>query len=152
MTALTLRQNTHIYDMSILYRRANKMHYSPEHIETRVNEYEAKGGYSAAKLLENQRHGTMVGGATSNAHDSLFDKLKHLQVPLGLVSRRYPSKARHNNTDTDDKETAFLDSKIFEELESMIFYNKKTGTRKNVEIIKSAGTKKFRPTKHSKNT
>ena len=152
MTSLTLRQNTHIYDMSILYRRANKMHYSPEHIETRVNEYEAKGGYSAAKLLENQRHGTMVGGAASNTHDSLFDKLRNLQVPLGLVSRRYPSKARHNNTDTDDKETAFLDSKIFEELESMIFHNKKTGTRKNVEIIKSVGTKKFRPTKHSKNT
>lgn len=152
MTALTLRQNTHIYDMSILYRRANKMHYSPEHIETQVNEYEAKGGYSAAKLLESQRHGTMVGGAASNTNESLLDKLKHLQVPLGLVSRRYPSKARHNNTDTDDKETAFLDSKIFEELESMIFYNKKTGTRKNVEIIKSAGTKKFRPTKHSKNT
>ena len=128
------------------------MHYSPEHIETRVNEYEAKGGYSAAKLLENQRHGTMVGVAANNTHDSLFDKLRNLQVPLGLVSRRYPSKARHDNVDADDKETAFLDSKIFEELESMIFHNKKTGTRKNVEIIKSAGTKKFRPTKHSKNT
>ena len=123
------------------------MQYSPEHIETRVNEYEAKGGYSAAKLLENQRHGTMVGGAASNTHDSLFDKLRNLQVPLGLVSRRYPSKARHNNVDA-----TFLDSKIFEELESMIFHNKKTGTRKNVEIIKSVGTKKFRPTKHSKNT
>jgi hypothetical protein len=123
------------------------MHYSPEHIETRVNEYEAKGGYSAAKLLENQRHGTMVGGAASNTNDSLFDKLRNLQVPLGLVSRRYPSKARHNNEDA-----TFLDSKIFEELESMIFHNKKTGTRKNVEIIKSTGTKKFRPIKHSKNT
>jgi hypothetical protein len=147
MTALTLRQNTHIYDMSILYRRVNKMQYSPEHIETSVNEYAAKGGYSASKLLENQRHGTMVGGAANNTHDALLDKLKHLQVPLGLVSRRYPSKARHNNTDA-----AFLDSKIFEELESMIFHNKKTGTRKNIEIIKSTGTKKYRPTKHSKNT
>lgn len=127
------------------------MHYSPEHIETSVNDYEAKGGYSAAKLLESQRHGTMVGGAAINTHDSLFDKLRNLQVPLGLVSRRYPSKARHN-TDMDDKETAFLDSKIFEELESMIFHNKKTGTRKSIEIIKSIGTKKFRPTKHSKNT
>ena len=101
------------------------MQYSPEHIETSVHEYEAKGGYSAAKLLENQMQGTMVGGAASNTHDTLLDKLKHLQVPLGLVSRRYPSKARQNNTDTDDKETVFLDSKIFEELESMIFHNKK---------------------------
>jgi hypothetical protein len=123
------------------------MHYSPEHIETSVHEYEAKGGYSAAKLLENQMHGTMVGGAASNTHDTLLDKLKHLQVPLGLVSRRYPSKAQRNNTDA-----AFLDSKIFEELESMIFHNKKTGTRKSIEIIKSTGTKKIRPTKHSKNT
>jgi hypothetical protein len=128
------------------------MQYSPEHIETSVHEYEVKGGYSAAKLLESQMHGTMVGGAASNTHDTLLDKLKHLQVPLGLVFRRYTSKTRHNNTDTDDNETVFLDSKIFEELESMIFHNKKTGTRKSIEIIKSTGTKKFRPTKHSKNT
>ena len=120
------------------------MYYSPENIET----YEAKGGYSATKLLAQSLNtdNSMVGGATSNAHESLFEKLQHLQVPLGLVSRRYPSTVR-KHTDADDTETKLIDSKIFEELESMIFHNKQKGTRKNMQILKSSGTKKYRPTK-----
>lgn len=131
------------------------MQYSPEHIETGVHDYEAKGGYSATKLLKQsmQQNDSMVGGASeaSNVSESLFEKLQHLQVPLGLVSRRYPSNVRRH-TDVDDKDTEFLDSKIFEELEAMIFHSKNRETRKNVKIMKSANTKKIRPTKHSKNT
>lgn len=131
------------------------MQYSPEHIETGVHDYEAKGGYSATKLLKQsmQQNDSMVGGAgeASNVSESLFEKLQHLQVPLGLVSRRYPSNVRRH-TDVDDKDTEFLDSKIFEELEAMIFHSKNRETRKNVKIMKSANTKKIRPTKHSKNT
>ena len=137
------------------------MQYSPEHIETVVHDYEAKGGYSATKLLKQsmQQNDSMVGGAgttgyaseESNVSESLFEKLQHLQVPLGLVSRRYPSNVRRH-TDVDDKDTEFLDSKIFEELEAMIFHSKNRETRKNVKIMKSANTKKIRPTKHSKNT
>ena len=133
------------------------MQYSPEHIETGVHDYEAKGGYSATKLLKQsmQQNDSMVGGAgtgeASNVSESLFEKLQHLQVPLGLVSRRYPSNVRRH-TDIDDKDTEFLDSKIFEELEAMIFHSKNRETRKNVKIMKSANTKKIRPTKHSKNT
>jgi hypothetical protein len=131
------------------------MQYSPEHIETVVHDYEAKGGYSATKLLKQsmQQNDSMVGGAgeASEESESLFEKLQHLQVPLGLVSRRYPSNVRRH-TDIDDKDTEFLDSKIFEELEAMIFHSKNRETRKNVKIMKSANTKKIRPTKHSKNT
>jgi len=131
------------------------MQYSPEHIETGVHDYEAKGGYSATKLLKQsmQQNDSMVGGAgeASTTVESLFEKLQHLQVPLGLVSRRYPSNVRRH-TDIDDKDTEFLDSKIFEELEAMIFHSKNRETRKNVKIMKSANTKKIRPTKHSKNT
>ncbi len=131
------------------------MQYSPEHIETGVHDYEAKGGYSATKLLKQsmQQNDSMVGGAgeARNVSESLFEKLQHLQVPLGLVSRRYPSNVRRH-TDVDDKDTEFLDSKIFEELEAMIFHSKNRETRKNVKIMKSANTKKIRPTKHSKNT
>jgi hypothetical protein len=134
------------------------MQYSPEHIETGVHDYEAKGGYSATKLLKQsmQQNDSMVGGASEarearEESESLFEKLQHLQVPLGLVSRRYPSNVRRH-TDVDDKDTEFLDSKIFEELEAMIFHSKNRETRKNVKIMKSANTKKIRPTKHSKNT
>lgn len=122
---LTLpHQNTCIYDIGILYM------YSPEHIETRANENEMKGGYSAAKLLEHDKdRDTMFGGSATGKNDSLLERIRDLHVPLGLVSRRYPSCAKRG--DERDADT-WLPTDIFEKLETMIFKSKSKDTRKNL--------------------
>lgn len=124
---LTLpHQNTCIYDIGILYM------YLPEHIETRANENEMKGGYSAAKLLEHDKdRDTMMGGSPAGTHknDSLLERIRDLHVPLGLVSRRYPPCAKRG--DERDADT-WLPTDIFEKLETMIFKSKSKDTRKNL--------------------
>lgn len=120
--------------------------YNPEHIETRFisdeEKYDAKGGYSAAKLLENNSFIIKGGGGAA----SLMERLKNLYIPLGLVSRRYPPKIHHSVEKSEDK---CLDPTIFKELETLIFSNKmKTkDTRKN----ENHGDLNF-TRKHRKNT
>jgi len=131
------------------------MHYSPEHIETHIEEYNSKGGYSAAKLLESSEQlkhsdNSVITGGAPAPDSSLMDKIRDLHIPLGLISRRYPSKFNSKRNDLCDANC--LDSNIFEELESMIFHKKRTDTRKNVNAITSSKTQRRRPTKHSKNT
>jgi hypothetical protein len=116
--------------------------YSPEHIETRTNENEMKGGYSAAKLLErdsDKDRDTMFGGGSTNigAHknESLMERIRDLHVPLGLVSRRYaPCIKRGEERDAD----TWLPTDIFDKLESLIFKSKSKDTRKNLAKGKSA--------------
>ena len=88
----------------------------------------------------NEEREIMLGGAriASSSHESLLDKVRNLHVPLGLVSRRYPSKLQHHAH--EDCNAKLLDLNIFTELESMIFYNKKTGTQKNLKVDKHQKT------------
>ena len=106
--------------------------YLPEHIETRTNENEMKGGYSAAKLLENgktQEKDTIFGGSPFGKNESLMERIRDLHVPLGLVSRRYlPCAKRGDERDAD----TWLPTDIFDKLESLIFKSKSKDTRKNL--------------------
>ena len=98
--------------------------YSPEHIE--------KAGYSAAKLLENvsnRNSDAMYGGGDGQSHESLLERIKDLQVPIGLVSRRYTPSGKCEETDY----VTVLDKHIFDNLETMIFKGKGSkDTRKNL--------------------
>jgi hypothetical protein len=98
--------------------------YSPEHIE--------KAGYSAAKLLENvsnRNYDAMYGGSRDvQTHDSLLERIKDLQVPIGLVSRRYVPSGKCEETDY----VTVLDKHIFDNLETMIFKKSSKDTRKNL--------------------
>lgn len=119
--------------------------YNPEHIETRFaseEKYDAKGGYSAAKLLENNAFIIKGGGGAA----SLMERLKNLYIPLGLVSYRYPPKIHHSVEKSEDK---CLDPTIFSELAALVFRNKTktTDTRKNEKHDDSNFTRK-----HRKNT
>ena len=120
--------------------------YLPEHIETRTNENEMKGGYSATKLLERDKdRDTMFGGSPEDSrfqrnlgsstnigadkNESLLERIRDLHVPLGLVSRRYPPSAKRG--DERDADT-WLPTDIFDKLETMIFKSKSKDTRKNL--------------------
>lgn len=122
--------------------------YSPEHIETRANENEMKGGYSAAKLLERDKErdkDTMMGGSPEDSrfqrnlgsstnigadkNESLLERIRDLHVPLGLVSRRYPPCAKRGEERDAD---TWLPTDIFDKLETMIFKSKSKDTRKNL--------------------
>lgn len=96
--------------------------YSPEHIE--------KAGYSAAKLLENvSNRDSMYGGSRDgHTHESLLERIKDLQVPIGLVSRRYVPSGKCEETDY----VTVLDKHIFDNLETMIFKRSSKDTRKNL--------------------
>ncbi len=96
--------------------------YSPEHIE--------KAGYSAAKLLENvsNRDSNAMYGGDGRAHESLLERIKDLQVPIGLVSRRYTPSGKCEETDY----VTVLDKHIFDNLEKMIFKRSSKDTRKNL--------------------
>jgi hypothetical protein len=100
--------------------------YSPEHIE--------KSGYSAAKLLENVSNkgsDAMYGGGDGHTHESLLERIKDLQVPIGLVSRRYVPSGKCEETDY----VTVLDKHIFDNLETMIFKGKGSkDTRKNLGL------------------
>jgi len=125
-----MNQNTCIYDIGILYSATMPNMYLPEHIETRTNENEMKGGYSAAKLLEHDKsNDTMMGGGPFGKNESLLERIRDLHVPLGLVSRRYPPCAKRG--DERDADT-WLPTDIFEKLETMIFKSKSKDTRKNL--------------------
>ena len=98
--------------------------YSPEHIE--------KAGYSAAKLLENvsNRNSNAMYGGSVQTHESLLERIKDLQVPIGLVSRRYVPSGKCEENDY----ISVLDKHIFDNLETMIFKGKGSkDTRKNLE-------------------
>jgi hypothetical protein len=106
--------------------------YSPEHIETRTNDYEMKGGYSATKLLErnsDKNKDTMFGGSPVGKNESLLERIRDLHVPLGLVSRRYPPCAKRGEERDAD---TWLPTDIFDKLETMIFKSKSKDTRKNL--------------------
>jgi hypothetical protein len=119
--------------------------YSPEHIE--------KAGYSAAKLLENVSNrdsNAMYGGGddgdnhpNGQTHESLLERIKDLQVPIGLVSRRYAPSGKCEETDY----VTVLDKHIFDNLETMIFKGNGKGskeTRKNLNGKDSKRTRKNR--------
>jgi hypothetical protein len=115
--------------------------YSPEHIE--------KAGYSAAKLLENVSNrdsNAMYGGGDNNqTHESLLERIKDLQVPIGLVSRRYVPSGKCEETDY----VTVLDKHIFDNLETMIFKGNSKGkgskdTHKNLNGKDSKRTRKNR--------
>ena len=97
--------------------------YSPEHIE--------KAGYSAAKLLENvsNRNSNAMYGGSVQTHESLLERIKDLQVPIGLVSRRYVPSGKCEENDY----ISVLDKHIFDNLETMIFKRSSKDTRKNLE-------------------
>jgi hypothetical protein len=108
--------------------------YSPEHIE--------KAGYSAAKLLENvsnRNYDAMYGGS-NQTHESLLERIKDLQVPIGLVSRRYVPSGKCEETDY----VTVLDKHIFDNLETMIFKRSSKDTRKNLGTKDSKRTRKNR--------
>lgn len=110
--------------------------YSPEHIE--------KAGYSAAKLLENvsnRNSNAMYGGGDDgHVHESLLERIKDLQVPIGLVSRRYVPSGKCEETDY----VTVLDKHIFDNLETMIFKRSSKDTRKNLETKDIKRTRKNR--------
>ena len=109
--------------------------YSPEHIE--------KAGYSAAKLLENvsnRNYDAMYGGGYGDNHESLLERIKDLQVPIGLVSRRYTPSGKCEETDY----VTVLDKHIFDNLETMIFKRSSKDTRKNLDNKDSKRTRKNR--------
>jgi len=109
--------------------------YSPEHID--------KAGYSAAKLLENVSNrglNAMYGGGHVQTHESLLERIKDLQVPIGLVSRRYVPSGKCEETDY----VTVLDKHIFDNLETMIFKRSSKDTRKNLGTKDSKRTRKNR--------
>ena len=116
--------------------------YSPEHIE--------KAGYSAAKLLENVSNrdsNGMYGGGDGHVNESLLERIKDLQVPIGLVSRRYVPSGKCEENDY----VTVLDKHIFDNLETMIFKGNGKGkgkgskdTRKNLNGKDSKRTRKNR--------
>jgi hypothetical protein len=96
--------------------------YTPEHIETSHfdNDYEekheSKGGYSVAKLLE-QRGGQIGGGG------SLMARIKDLYIPVGLVTRHYPTPIQKRTETTKGK---CISEDLMTKLEDLIYKNKST--------------------------
>jgi hypothetical protein len=97
--------------------------YTPEHIETSHfdNDYEekheSKGGYSVAKLLE-QRGGQIGGGG-----GSLMARIKDLYIPVGLVTRHYPTPIQKRTETTKGK---CISEDLMTKLEDLIYKNKST--------------------------
>ena len=98
--------------------------YTPEHIETShfENDYEetheSKGGYSVAKLLE--QRGGQIGGGSS---ESLMSRIKDLYIPIGLVTRHYPTPIQKRNETTNVK---CISEDMMKKLEDLIYKNKST--------------------------
>ena len=98
--------------------------YTPEHIETShfENDYEetheSKGGYSVAKLLE--QRGGQIGGGSS---ESLMSRIKDLYIPIGLVTRHYPTPIQKRNETTNVK---CISEDMIKKLEDLIYKNKST--------------------------
>ena len=99
--------------------------YTPEHIETSHfdNDYEekheSKGGYSVAKLLE-QRGGQIGGGGGGG---SLMARIKDLYIPVGLVTRHYPTPIQKRTETTKGK---CISEDLMTKLEDLIYKNKST--------------------------
>lgn len=100
--------------------------YTPEHIETShfENDYEerheSKGGYSVAKLLE-QRGG--IAGQIGGSSESLTSRIKDLYIPVGLVTRHYPTPIKKRNETTNMK---CISEDLMTKLEDLIYKNKST--------------------------
>lgn len=104
--------------------------YTPEHIETShfendyEDKYESKGGYSVAKLLE--QRGGQTGGQTGGSSESLMSRIKDLYIPVGLVTRHYPTPITKRKEMTKGK---CISEEIMNELENLIYKNKSTETK-----------------------
>jgi hypothetical protein len=109
--------------------------YTPEHIETSHfdNDYEekheSKGGYSVAKLLE-QRGGQIGGGG------SLMARIKDLYIPVGLVTRHYPTPIQKRTETTKGK---CISEDLMTKLEDLIYKNKST-ENKTMKMEKQENT------------
>lgn len=118
--------------------------YTPEHIETShfENDYqethESKGGYSVAKLLE--QGGGQIGGGSS---ESLMSRIKDLYIPIGLVTRHYPTPIKKRNETTKGK---CISEDLMTKLEDLIYKNKSTEnkTMKNEKHEETKYTRKHR--------
>jgi hypothetical protein len=118
--------------------------YTPEHIETShfENDYEekheSKGGYSVAKLLE--QRGGQIGGGSS---ESLMSRIKDLYIPIGLVTRHYPTPIKKRNETTKGK---CITEDLMTKLEDLIYKNKSTEnkTMKNEKQEDNKYTRKHR--------
>lgn len=118
--------------------------YTPEHIETShfENDYqethESKGGYSVAKLLE--QRGGQIGGGSS---ESLMSRIKDLYIPIGLVTRHYPTPIKKRNETTKGK---CISEDLMTKLEDLIYKNKSTEnkTMKNEKHEETKYTRKHR--------
>ena len=119
--------------------------YTPEHIETShfENDYqethESKGGYSVAKLLE--QGGGQIGGGGSS--ESLMSRIKDLYIPIGLVTRHYPTPIKKRNETTKGK---CISEDLMTKLEDLIYKNKSTEnkTMKNEKHEETKYTRKHR--------
>lgn len=129
--------------------------YTPEHIETShfENDYEetheSKGGYSVAKLLE-QRGGQMGGSlnesnerSVGGSSESLMSRIKDLYIPIGLVTRHYPTPIQKRNETTNVK---CISEDMMKKLEDLIYKNKSTEvlTRKTDKHEETNYTRKHR--------
>ena len=101
--------------------------YTPEHIETShfENDYqethESKGGYSVAKLLEQRGGG--IAGQIGGSSESLMSHIKDLYIPVGLVTRHYPTPIKKRNETTNMK---CISEDLMTKLEDLIYKNKST--------------------------
>jgi hypothetical protein len=81
--------------------------------------------------VSNKGSDAMYGGGDWHTHESLLERIKDLQVPIGLVSRRYVPSGKCEETDY----VTVLDKHIFDNLETMIFKGKGSkDTRKNLGL------------------
>ncbi len=97
------------------------------------NESESEGGlragYSAYDLIDEKPISTDYIGGGIIYPDSLKEKLKELQVPLGLVTRFTPNRINLIKQNGGDN---MLDNDLFNKLEREIFVENTGGkTRKN---------------------
>ena len=115
--------------------------YTPEHIETShfENDYEekheSKGGYSVAKLLEQRGGGIagQIGGSLNESNErsvggggsseSLMSRIKDLYIPVGLVTRHYPTPIKKRTETTKGK---CISEDLMTKLEDLIYKNKST--------------------------
>ena len=104
--------------------------YTPEHIETShfendyEDKYESKGGYSVAKLLK--QSGGQTGGSVGGGSESLMSRIKDLYIPIGLVTRHYPTPIQKRKETTHKK---CISEDIMTKLEDLIYKNKSTESK-----------------------
>jgi hypothetical protein len=91
-----------------------------------------RAGYSAYDLIDEKPVSSEYIGGGIIYPDALKEKLKELQVPLGLVTRFTPNRI---NLIKQNGGTEMLDNSIFDKLEKEIFMENTGGkTRKNKDL------------------